>query len=319
MGATGYIDPSVVTYVNEETGDVTLDAAEVGADPEGAAAAALVAANSYTDDEIGALASATDTALAGKASTAHAATHSGAGSDPLAGLSISQIASLQAALDALVPKTTAVNTAAPLTGGGALAGDLNLGLTFGQASATAAEGRAPRFAFAPWPISGRYIYTGYGANATTAQTLNQERCIPLPVWQGFTVSSLQVEVTTADVNALWRIGLRAATATGLPGNLLVDYGTFSGAALGAIGPTGLSLAFSDRTQYFLSATLQNGGGGTAALRAANWHDPLVLPASLGVLNTVISAYVQNGVTGALPPVSTPGDGNLGPRFMMLVV
>lgn len=49
------IGPGAVSSVNGEVGVVVLDAADVGADPAGSAAAALVAANTYTDTEIAAI------------------------------------------------------------------------------------------------------------------------------------------------------------------------------------------------------------------------------------------------------------------------
>jgi hypothetical protein len=250
--------------------------------------------------------------------TAHATSHAEGNGDPVT-LAQTQITGLVAALAA---KLTAANNLSDLTVpatartnlGLAGAAVLNVGITSG----TVAEGRAPWFANSPIPISGRYVYTGYGATSTVVPTLSQTRYTPFAVWDGFTATSIAVEVTTLQATSVVRLGLWADDGAGLPGALITDFGTVSAAGAGvvSISPGG-GIALADRTLYWLSATVQVAGG-TAALRAANYHDPLILPSTNGVTNSGINAYAQAGVTGALAGPAVPADGALAPRFMLLI-
>lgn len=229
------------------------------------------------------------------------------------------VSTAQAAAIALkADKTITLTAGTGMTGGGDLSANRTFNVNLGTTTATVSEGRAPWFANAPLPISGRFLYTGFGATGTVVPTLNQTRYVPFPVWRGFTATSIAVEVTTLQATSVVRLGLWADDGTGLPGALITDFGTVSAGATGVqtISPGG-GIVFADRTIYWLSATVQVAGG-TAALRSGNTHDPLILPSTNSITNAGINAYVQAGVAGALAGPATPGDASGGPRFYLQI-
>jgi hypothetical protein len=121
QGEPGDPASNLVTSVNGEQGIVVLNAADVGADPAGSAAAAQAAASTDAANKVTAheadttgvhgiastadLVVTTDARLTNsRTPTAHAATHAAAGSDPVT-LTQAQITGLTAALTALLPLT----------------------------------------------------------------------------------------------------------------------------------------------------------------------------------------------------------------------
>jgi hypothetical protein len=401
IGAAG------VTSVNGEVGVVILDAADVGADPAGSAAAAQAAAIASSlqkaanlSDVANVAASRTNLGLGGAAvlNVGAIAGTVAAGDDPrfptstplLAANDLSDLANAAAARanlglsnvdntsDANKPVSTATQTAlnlkaddnlvvhlagvesitgvktftadpvfnaggiaqasvanltsdlalkadesitltagVGLTGGGDLSANRTFDADLGTTATTLAEGRAPWFMNSPLPISGRYIYTTYGATGTVVPALDSARYTPFAVWRGFTATSIAVEVTTLQATSVVRLGLYS-DLNGLPDALITDFGTVSAASTGVktISPGG-GIVFADRTMYWLVAVVQVAGG-TTALRTANYHDPMILPSSDGVTNASINSYVQAGVSGALGTPAVPGDASGGPRFMLLI-
>lgn len=117
---------SAVTSVNGATGDVVLAAADVGADPAGAAATALGTAKDYTDTAVSGLVESSDPRLSdARTPTAHAASHGAGGSDPVT-VAQSQVTGLGDALNAKADSSS-LGTAASLdvgtTAGTVAAGD----------------------------------------------------------------------------------------------------------------------------------------------------------------------------------------------------
>ncbi|MFE5895845.1 hypothetical protein ACFQ67_00190 [Streptomyces sp. NPDC056488] len=148
---------SLVSSVNGEQGVVVLSAADVGADPAGAAAAAQTVAATDATNKVSTHASDTtdvhgipDTAqlvMTGDARlsnsrtpTAHAASHAAAGSDPVT-LTMAQITGLANALAALLPLA-----------GGDLTGELTINILSGGASAPAIGGGINNETFDRWRI-----------------------------------------------------------------------------------------------------------------------------------------------------------------------
>lgn len=315
------LPPDAVTSVNGQTGVVVLDAGDVGADVAGAAAAAQAAAiassNAYTDTEISTL-DGLVVHLAGVESITGVKTFT---ADPVFNVGAipqTAVASLVADLALKADESITLTAGIAMSGGGDLSANRTFDVDLGQSATTAAEGRAPWFGTAPMPISGRYVYTTYGATGTVVPGLDSARYSPLPVWTGFTATSISVEVTTLQATSVVRLGLYADSGAGLPAALITDFGTVSAASTGVktISPGG-GIVFADRTLYWLCAVVQVAGG-TAALRTSNYHDTLILPSSTGVTNSTINAYVQAGVSGALGSPAVPADASGGPRFMLLI-
>lgn len=234
------------------------------------------------------------------------------------GIAQASVANLVADLAAKADESITLTAGIAMSGGGDLSANRTFDVDLGITATTVAEGRAPWFGTAPMPISGRYVYTTYGATATVVPGLDSARYSPFPVWDGFTATSISIEVTTLQATSVVRLGLYADSGAGLPAALITDYGTVSAASTGVktISPGG-GIVFADRTIYWLCAVIQTAGG-TAALRTSNYHDTLILPSSTGVTNTTINAYVQAGVSGALGSPAVPADASGGPRFMLLI-
>lgn len=315
------LPPDAVTSVNGQTGVVVLDAGDVGADVAGAAAAAQAAAiassNTYTDTEISTL-DGLVAHLAGVESFTGVKTFTANPVFNAGGIAQASVAGLVADLALKADESITLTAGIAMSGGGDLSANRTFDVDLGQSATTAAEGRAPWFGTSPMPISGRYVYTTYGATGTVVPGLDSARYSPLPVWTGFTATSISIEVTTNQATSVVRLGLYADNGSGLPGALITDFGTVSAATTGVktISPGG-GIVFADRTIYWLCAVVQVAGG-TTALRTSNYHDTLILPSSTGVTNSTINAYVQAGVSGALGSPAVPADASGGPRFMLLI-
>lgn len=234
------------------------------------------------------------------------------------GISQASVANLTTDLAAKADETITLTAGIAMSGGGDLSANRTFDVDLGQTATTVAEGRAPWFTYSPMPISGRYVYTSYGATSTVVPGLDSARYAPFAAWQGFTATSIAIEVTTLQATSVVRLGLYADSGAGLPGALITDFGTVSAASTGVktISPGG-GITFADRTLYWLCAVVQTAGG-TAALRASNYHDALVLPSSDTVTNTGINVYVQAGVSGALGSPAVAADASGGPRYMLLI-
>jgi hypothetical protein len=150
VAATGFVSTDVVTEVNGETGDVDLDAADVGAEASGAAAAA-VAAHSGGADPHGDRAY-TDTGLAGKAD----AEGPWADITPATNVGHWSTANAQA-------RTIRGGTGVELSGRLVLSGTVNSGTSWGQLPV----GRLPVHEL---KVSSRSSGTGATGNTVTIST-----------------------------------------------------------------------------------------------------------------------------------------------------
>ena len=145
------------------------------------------------------------------------------------------------------------------------------------------------------PVGGRF-------NITMAASV--EHAMPVAFGKAGSLDRIAIEVMTTPGTAgtVIRLGVRAPTATGLPGNLILDAGTVAGDAIAMVEAT-ISAAIPGAGVYFLTATAQSTGGTLPVLRAVlgpvdNVHAP-TLAGALGA--TVPSGYVTAAtVTGALP-------------------
>ncbi|MCI3279203.1 hypothetical protein [Streptomyces cylindrosporus] len=140
-----------VDSVNGATGVVVLDAADVGADPAGAAAAAQTAAVSAAAADATAKVTAHTNATDPHGDRAAAATaltaHAGA-ADPHGDRSYTDTQTATR-----VPTTRQITAGTGLTGGGTLAADRTLAVAYGTSAGTAAAGNDPRLADARTPTA----------------------------------------------------------------------------------------------------------------------------------------------------------------------
>lgn len=142
--------------------------------------------------------------------------------------------------------------------------------------------------------------TPYNSRSTAALTLNELRLTPLIISETTTFDRIAAEVTTAGAaGSVVRLGVYADDGTGFPGALVLDAGTINGTSVGAQALT-ISLTL-DPGLYWIGAVAQTA---TATMRTFNPGGlPYGLPSFVGASyapNSFVVAYVQTGVTGALP-------------------
>jgi len=140
---------------------------------------------------------------------------------------------------------------------------------------------------------GWHLLPAYGAPGT--MTPVNDRAYALPLWTGraCTMTAIATEVTLLGVGNL-RYGLYD-NQSGLPGNLIADYGTISTGVAG-IKTIVVSEAL-DPVLYWLVVAQQ--GVISVGMRARVTGEPIVSETAAN-LNTNANAYYADGVSGALP-------------------
>lgn len=167
------------------------------------------------------------------------------------------------------------------------------------------EGNVPVVSSGRW-----HALPPYGAQGTANVPVN--RMFALPFWPGrtATVTAVAGNVTLALVGGNLRFGLYTATAAGLPGSLVADWGTVDAGLTGIRQITGLSTVVRPVLHYLIVGR-QGGALNLGLTTRASW-DPIVsetVPTIAGNFNS----YFFDGVSGVLPSsFGAPAGADTGP-------
>lgn len=163
----------------------------------------------------------------------------------------------------------------------------------------------------PLSLSGHRLISGYyfvpdGPRGTSGMIANQEWAVPVRIGKAGTLDRMGVDITIAGTaGTVIRLGIRASTADGRPGTLLLDAGTVAGDAVATPELT-ISQYIPQPGVYWLSATPQVTGGTLPTIRGVVSNEaPVGSPTLAGALGASVTAgYSATGVTGALPGTYT---------------
>lgn len=160
-----------------------------------------------------------------------------------------------------------------------------------------------------------YYMVPEGARTTSVTVSAQEWAVPIRFGRSGTLDRIAIDVTGAGTaGTVIRLGIRDTNPDGLPGLLLLDAGTVSGASATQQEIT-ISQYIPKEGLYWLTATPQNTGGTLPTCRMVNGNlTPVASNAIAGALGaTSTSGYAIAGVTGALPAFySSPSRIGVGP-------
>lgn len=163
----------------------------------------------------------------------------------------------------------------------------------------------------PVIVSGRWHGIPSYGNAVGAN-VPADRMFAMPFWPGrsCTITGVAVNTTLALVGGNVRMGLYTATAGGLPGNLVADYGTVTAGVLGIRSITGMSTPVRP-VLHFLVVGRQGGLLNLGLSTRQSW-DPIISETT-PVIATNLNAYYIDGVGGALPAsYGAPAGADQGP-------
>lgn len=169
------------------------------------------------------------------------------------------------------------------------------------------EGNLPVVSTTRW-----HLLPAYGAQGTA--NVPAGTMFALPFWPGrtCTLTAVAANVTLALVGGNLRFGLYTATAAGLPGSLVADYGTVDAGLTGIRQITGLSTTVRPVLHYLVVG--RQGGALNLGLTTRSTGDPIVSEATPTIAGN-FSAYTQTGITGALPAsFGTPAGVDTGPSI-----
>lgn len=160
---------------------------------------------------------------------------------------------------------------------------------------------AQAFGLAIKPRAGLYAQVGAVGvvRSSKAVTLNAMYLRPFVLTDADTLTAIAWENTNSTVGALARLGVYGSDAALEPDARIVDFGTFTSDTTGLRAVTGLSQALSADTLYWLAIVFQ-----TAAPNVRHdagytpWVSSTAFPTGAGAGWN--SAYVETGVSGALP-------------------
>lgn len=292
-----------VFSVNGETGNVILDAADVGADPAGSAAAAQAASQPLDADltQIAGLTPSNDDVLQRKAGawtnrsvaqykTDLAYTAAEVGAIPLSIIDAKGDLIVGSAAD------TAVRLP-PGTDGHVLTLDSAQAAGVKWAAAAGGSGFAPVVK----PRAGQYVQAGAidVIRSSKAATLNAMYLRPFVLTDAATLVAMAFELTNSTVGAVARLGIYASDSDLLPDARIVDFGQFTADTSGLRAVTGLSQALSANTLYWAAICAQVAAPNMRHSAGFNpWVASTALPTGTGAGWN--SAYVETGVSGALP-------------------
>lgn len=210
-----------------------------------------------------------------------------------------------------IPAWRALAVTAPVTGGTPGAGTVG---TTQLADGGVTPAKQSMAAPAPRYKTGAYYFpqAGRTTNANGASTMTA-----VPFWVGKTQAFDRIgcAVTTLDAAASIRLGIYADTGEGLPGALVVDAGTVSGAAVAAVEAT-ISQTLAPGW-YWLAAVNQ---GGNPTTRCISIVAPLAIGASTvaeATQSQPVTGVNMTGVTGALPGTFTLTGRSLAPALVVL--
>jgi hypothetical protein len=165
----------------------------------------------------------------------------------------------------------------------------------------------------PVVAAGRWhLLPAYGAQATANVPAGTMFALPFQPGRTCTLTAVAANVTLALVGGVLRFGLYTATAGGLPGALVSDFGTVSVGVTGIRQISGLSTVVRPVLHYLVVG--RQGGAVNLGLTTRATGDPIVSEASPTIAGN-FSAYTQTGITGALPAsFGTPAGVDTGPSI-----
>ena len=201
------------------------------------------------------------------------------------------------------------------TPGGAVGGDLWYRTDLAQVRGSDGLAGEPLqigpYGTLPVIVSGRWHgIPSYGN--TAGANVPVDRMFAMPFWPGrsCTITGIAVNTTLALVGGNVRMGLYTATAGGLPGNLVADYGTVTAGVLGIRSITGMSTPVRP-VLHFLVVGRQGGLLNLGLSTRQSW-DPIISETT-PVIATNLNAYYIDGVGGALPAsYGAPAGADQGP-------
>jgi hypothetical protein len=107
------------------------------------------------------------------------------------------------------------------------------------------------FALLRYRKAGRYHSCFPDSNGTLALTINRLYAVPFMVVDAKTITRIAIHVTTLGASASARLGIYQDNGALYPGNLVSDCGVVSMTATGMKEITGLNIALSANTLYWL--------------------------------------------------------------------
>lgn len=157
---------------------------------------------------------------------------------------------------------------------------------------------------ASYRLASRYHTSFPDSNGTLALTTGRLYAIPFMVADTKTITRIAIHVTTLGSSASARLGIYQDNGSIYPGNLVSDCGVVAMTATGMKEITGLSIALTANTLYWL-VLVCNVAATVAAFAVVYLNALLGYPTT--ALNTVgFSSYYVAQAYGALPTPSYPG-------------
>lgn len=171
------------------------------------------------------------------------------------------------------------------------------------------------YSFLRYRLAGRYHSAFPDSNTTLALTTYRIYAIPFIVVDAKTITRIAIHVTTAGTASTARLGIYADTGAIYPGARVADCGAVSTATTGIKEITGLNIALSANTLYWLALVCSDTAT-VAAFAVAYFNALLGYPTT--ALNTMggASYYVAYG-TASFPdpyPASATLSGAISPKI-----
>lgn len=146
--------------------------------------------------------------------------------------------------------------------------------------------------------NGWHNLPAWGASGTLVAVLNQVYAMPFVPGVNCTLTDMAINITLLGLGNVRGGFYHANPVSGLPGNLIADFGTISTGLAGQKTWSALSVTLKPILYY--AVVVQQGVVATYSSRAS-W-DPIISESSGGgpVFGSDRNCYTQTGVTGALP-------------------
>lgn len=153
------------------------------------------------------------------------------------------------------------------------------------------------------------------AASTGGATGGHLRFVPVLIAEDMTIDRIGLEVTTASAGATIRLGLYEDNA-GAPGDLIADFGTVSGAAVGVVEAT-ISQAL---TKGRVFAAWVPSNNSMNFRRVSNgWNLLQYTATQADAVDPSGVHWLQTGVTGALPATATASLTSSGTAFSNVII